>query len=180
VAAIDAVHYPMETQEQAALDFIAAHPGKIGLITVSIGGNDIIGCASAGSTSAIETCVAANAATVKANVLALGSSLRNALTAAGDSTKVSIIGLTYPDVILRDYVWPKTSPNPALAKLSVTAFKGIVNPDLIAAYTSPAVGGSFLDVTAATDTYKKLTMLVTLAPYGRIPLTVAKVANRRA
>jgi lysophospholipase L1-like esterase len=177
VASIDAVHYPTETQEQGALDFIAAHPGKVGLITVSIGGNDITGCASAGSTSAIETCVAANAATVKTNVTALGTNLRNALTAAGDSTKVPIIGLTYPDVILGDYVWPKTSPDPALAKLSVTAFKGIVNPDLKGAYTSSAVGGAFVDVTAATDAYKSLTMLVTLTPYGRIPLAVAKVCE---
>ena len=46
-AATDAVAYPTETQEQAALDFIAANPGHVGLITVSIGGNDVTACASA-------------------------------------------------------------------------------------------------------------------------------------
>ena len=39
------VLYPSTTQETAALDFIAAHPGQIGLITVSIGGNDVTSCA---------------------------------------------------------------------------------------------------------------------------------------
>src|SRR3974390_3509181 len=37
--------YPATTQMAAATSFIAAHKGHIGLITVSIGGNDAIPCA---------------------------------------------------------------------------------------------------------------------------------------
>ena len=177
VAATDAVSYPTETQEQGALDFIGAHPGQVGLITVSIGGNDITSCVNAGDQTAITNCVLANAATVEANEITLGTDLRNALTSAGDPTTTPIIGLTYPDVILGDYVFPAGSPNPALAQLSVTAFGDIVNPDMKAAYTNPSVGGTFVDVTAATGAYKKLTKLVTLAPYGSIPGPVAKVCE---
>jgi lysophospholipase L1-like esterase len=176
VAATDAVAYPTETQEQAALDFIAANPGKVGLITVSIGGNDITSCVNAGDNSAITACVLANAATVEANVLTLGTALRSALNASDDPA-AAIVGLTYPDVILGDYVFPAGSPNPTLAQLSVTAFKDIVNPDLDAAYTNSAVDGTFVDVTKATDGYKALKHLVTLAPYGLIPEPVAKVCE---
>ena len=37
--------YPTSTQMAAATAFIAAHKGHIGLITVSIGGNDVVPCA---------------------------------------------------------------------------------------------------------------------------------------
>ena len=130
----------------------------------------------AGDNSAITACVLANAATVEANVLTLGTALRSALNASDDPA-AAIVGLTYPDVILGDYVFPAGSPNPTLAQLSVTAFKDIVNPDLDAAYTNSAVDGTFVDVTKATDGYKALKHLVTLAPYGLIPEPVAKVCE---
>jgi len=40
-----AVLYPTTTQEAAAEAFLTAHRGHIGLITVSIGGNDVTSCA---------------------------------------------------------------------------------------------------------------------------------------
>ncbi len=51
----NAVPYTTTTQEQAALDFIAANPGEVKLVTVSIGGNDVTSCAGAsgGTTSQI-------------------------------------------------------------------------------------------------------------------------------
>ena len=39
-----APNYPGESQLQAALKFIRAHRGHVGLVTVSIGGNDVDGC----------------------------------------------------------------------------------------------------------------------------------------
>ena len=36
-----------QTEVQAAVAFIAAHPGQIGLVTISIGGNDVTSCAAA-------------------------------------------------------------------------------------------------------------------------------------
>lgn len=179
-AATNAVAYT-GTQEQAALDFIAANPGKVGLITVSIGGNDITGCVSAGDQTAIVNCVVANAATVKANVITLVSDLDAALTANGD-TAAKMIGLTYPDVILGDYVFPSGSPNPSLASLSVGAFDAIVNPDLLAAYTS-VPEGSFVNVTQAKYKLAKegddtpLTKTTTLAPYGTIPRAVWEICT---
>ncbi len=131
VAATDAVPYPTTTQEQAAIDFIEnpTNAGKVGLITVSIGGNDITGCLGAGDATAITNCVIANAATVETNVTTLGTDLRNALDASGDSS-AKIVGLTYPDVVLGEWVNPGGPSGQSLATLSQTAFKSIINPDL--------------------------------------------------
>ena len=183
VAATDAVPYPATTQEQAALAFIAnpANQGKVGLITISIGGNDVTSCARAGSTGAILACVEAADSAITSNVTSLVSSLQGALTAAGDTAH--IVGLTYPDVILGDWVYPSGSPNQNLAGLSVAAFDGLINPALQAAYGAP----NFVNVTQAP--YKKAVAgddsdaaalalpLVNTPPYGKIPPAVWEICK---
>ena len=139
-----AVTYPTATQEGAALAFIAANPGRIGLITVSIGGNDVTTCAKASNPI---PCVLSASTTIKSNVDQLVSDLNTALTANGDTAK--LVGLTYPDVILGDDVFPVGSTNPALAALSIVAFDSLINPTLSAAYTSVPYG-SFVNVTTAS------------------------------
>src|SRR5690242_11768073 len=39
-----AAGYPGKTQTQAAVDFIEQHKGKVGLVTISISGNDVTPC----------------------------------------------------------------------------------------------------------------------------------------
>jgi lysophospholipase L1-like esterase len=182
-AAFDAVAHPTTTQEQAATAFIAdpSHHGKVDLITVSIGGNDVTGCRSAGSLNQILACVNAADTAITANVGLLVSDLNTALAAAGDTAK--IVGLTYPDVILGDWVFPSGSPNQSLASASVIAFDSLINPALSAAY-GPA---NFVNVTQAP--YKKAvagddsdaTSLglppVNLPPYGKIPPAVWEICK---
>jgi lysophospholipase L1-like esterase len=149
-AATDGVPYPATDQVDAALAFIAAHPGQIGLVTVSIGGNDVTACA--GDANPI-TCVVAAEATIKSNVDHLVTELDAALTTGGD-TSAHLVGITYPDVILGDDVYPVGSTNPTLAGESVAAFDSLINPTLSAAYTA-VPEGAFVDVTSAP--YKKAT-----------------------
>lgn len=160
-----ATPYPTQTQADAAIAFIKAHPGQIGLITVSIGGNDITRCAAEANPV---TCVAGAINSVKTNVTKLVTELR---TAAGPD--VPIRGITYPDVILGEYL--SGASGQQLASLSVTAFKSLINPALSAAYAS--VGGQMVDVTTATGAYTPLSQTTTLAPYGTIPVAVAKVCS---
>lgn len=160
-----ATPYPHQTQAAAAIAFIKAHPGRIGLITVSIGGNDVTKC---GSAANAVTCVAGAINSVKTNVTKLVTELRDA---AGPD--VPIRGITYPDVILGE--WLSGRSGQQLASLSVTAFKSLINPALSAAYAS--VGGKLVDVTAATGAYTPLSQTTTLAPYGTIPVAVAKVCR---
>jgi lysophospholipase L1-like esterase len=161
-----AMTYPATTQAAAAEAFLRAHRGHIGLITVTIGGNDLIGCA--GKPNAVNCAVTAGN-TIKANVTTLAADLR---AAAGP--KVPIIGSTYPDVILGGYVWPTNPPSPSAlstAKLSVLAFKAVLNPSLVKAYASSR--GTFVDVTAAAGGYIPLTRTVESTTYGVIPVAVA-------
>ena len=162
----DAEDYAPQTQAAAAEAYIKDNADKIALITVSIGGNDITACAAAPDAV---SCVLAAVPKIKTN---LGKLLTGLRAAAG--AKTPIIGITYPDVLLGDYL----SKDPALKQLattSVTAFKGLVNPALQGAYQ--AAGGQLVDVTAATGAYKPLEETTTLAPYGTIPTAVAQVCT---
>jgi lysophospholipase L1-like esterase len=163
-----AVNYPDTTQAKAAVDFITAHRKDVGLVSVSISGNDVTACAR-GAVADVATCLTKALVKVKANLATLLTEVRSA---AGPDTP--IVGITYPDVVLGAYVNAPTTGK-TLASLSVTAFKGLINPALKAAYD--AVKGTFIDVTAATDAYVPFTQTTTLAPYGTIPESVAKVCT---
>ncbi len=181
-AATDAgPHTPGQTQIQDADAFIAAHPGQIGLITVSIGGNDVTSCAAAPNPV---TCVVGVVPTIKANVTTLVGDVRAALGKVGKH--VPIVGLTYPDVLLGEWVnaggtptFPPSTASQTLASESVTAFQLLINPALKAAYKTGK--GKFVDVTKKTGAYQKLTKTtsITLAPYGsiKVPKAVAQVCN---
>lgn len=157
--------YPHRTQASAAERFLRAHRGQVGLITVSIGGNDVTACAAAADPI---SCVSAAVESIKKNVSRLAKGLRRA---AGP--KVRIVGTTYPDVILG--LWVHDPPNQDLAKLSLIAFRQLINPALKSAYAKGK--GAFVDVTAATGAYGSLEKTTTLAPYGTIPVPVAKVCR---
>jgi lysophospholipase L1-like esterase len=156
--------YPATTQIAAAEAFLKANRKKVGLITVSIGGNDVTACGR-GDADPI-ACVGAAVTSIKTNVTAVVTRLRKA---AGP--KVRIVGITYPDVILGDYL----TGNPSLATLSVTAFQALINPALKASYAAGNAG--FVDVTAATGAYGSMNDTTDLAPYGTIPTPVAKVCE---
>ncbi|HEY4928636.1 MAG TPA: SGNH/GDSL hydrolase family protein [Acidimicrobiales bacterium] len=151
-AATHGVAYPTSDQVDAVLAYIGASAnfGKVQLVTVSIGGNDVTSCV-AGSNPI--PCVETAAATIETNVTNLVSDLDTALGANGD-TSAHIVGITYPDVILGLYVAPVGATNPVLAAESTIAFDDLINPTLNTAYTS-AARGAFVDVTNAP--YKKAT-----------------------
>jgi lysophospholipase L1-like esterase len=161
-----ATPYPTQTQAAAAFEFLRAHHGQIGLITVSIGGNDVVPCAD--EAQPIQ-CVVKATKTINTNLATLLHGLRSA---AGSG--VPIVGTTYPDVILGLYL-SKNHTEHSLAGLSVTAFKSLINPALQKQYE--AVGGSFVDVTAATGAYGSMTQMTDLPPYGEIPTPVAQVCE---
>lgn len=176
-ASMHAVAYPDTTQEQAVLSFIAAHPGRVGLITVSIGGNDFDSCSTA-------SCVESAMPTMESNIKSLVGALSSVLAANSDSS-TSIIGLTYPDVDLGLYVYPTNPPSSAdvsQAQTSVTAFDDLINPTLSESYAS-VPQGSFVNVTSAPfkeatsgdDT--NLSTLENLPPYGEIPVAVAEICT---
>ena len=177
-AASSAVGYPTTTQEQAAVAFIGepANAGKVSLVTISIGGNDVTACADAADPI---SCVSGVASDITSNVTTLVGDVRSALDANGDTT-ARIVGLTYPDVILGAAVYPVLDLTSALASESVLAFDDLINPALSAVYTGVA-HGLFVNVTQAP--YKKAaagddsTALVKLAPYGKVSAALWEVCT---
>jgi lysophospholipase L1-like esterase len=158
--------YDDKTQIQAAEQFLKRNRAKTGLITVSIGGNDVTACARAPNPT---TCVAETSPRLRANVKTLVRRLRRA---AGP--KVRIVGTTYPDVILGAYLLGTPAARD-LAFLSTIAFRTIINPTLKEEYE--AVRGQLVDVTDATGAYTPLAETTTVAPFGTIPVAVAKVCE---
>jgi lysophospholipase L1-like esterase len=154
------------TQTAAAVKFIKANRAQVGLVTISISGNDVTKCAKAGDQAV--ACVNAAKASIQTNLKSLVKQLR----AAGGS-KLRIVGTTYPDVILGQ--WVREPVNQDLAKLSIIAFQSIINPALKDVYEGAK--GKFVDVTDATGAYTPLEQTTTLAPYGEIPVAVAKVCQ---
>jgi lysophospholipase L1-like esterase len=160
--------YPTQTQVQAAVSFIKKHRAQMGLVTISIGGNDVDSCIPKPDPV---TCVATNMKSAGAN---LKSIVRQVRKASGKSLK--IVGTTYPDVVLGAWVHQDVFGSNAfnLATSSLTAFDTYINPGLKKAYASG--GAKFVDVTKATGAYGPFDT-TTLAPYGTIPTPVATVCK---
>jgi lysophospholipase L1-like esterase len=160
--------YPGKTQTAAAADFIKRHRGKVGLVTISISGNDVTPCILAADPIA---CITARMKTVRAN---LGKIVRRVRSAGGP--KLRIVGSTYPDVVLGAWVRPDAFGDGrfTLAANSLTSFRDFLNPGLKKTYAS--VGGAFVDVTKATGAYGSFGTVAT-KQYGRIPAPVAKACR---
>ncbi|MBB5959779.1 lysophospholipase L1-like esterase [Saccharothrix tamanrassetensis] len=154
------------TQLDAAVQTLREHQGRVGLVTVVIGGNDLAPCARASDAVA---CASRAVADIRANLAAILPALREA---AGDTR---IVGLTYPDVFLGAWVSPAFPDGQNLARLSVTLFRDVLNAALKAEYEK--IGADFVDVTAATGGYGPLTETTQDPTYGAIPTPVAKVCD---
>ncbi len=130
----DTVAYNEKTQAAAAEQFISAHRGQIGLITVSIGGNDLLACSAA---TIVIPCSSDAAKSVGQNLATLLSALRRA---AGAS--VPIVGTTYPDIFLGLF----RSKNPSqrrLATLSIQEFRSNLQSRAPVRATSPSAPSSW-------------------------------------
>ena len=159
--------YPGKTQTEAAVAFIKQHRGKVGLVTISISGNDVTPCIPAADPIG---CIKAKMKTVRANLAKIVRPLR-----AAGGKKMRIVGSTYPDVVLGAWVRPELGDGRfTLATNSLTSFQSYINPGLKKTYAS--VGGSFVDVTRATGAYGSFGTVAT-KQYGRIPAPVAKACE---
>lgn len=161
---IDITPFEGRSQIDAALDLMAVEPGLVRVITITIGGNDITSCVE--SDDPID-CVVDGVAMISQQ---LGPSLQRLREAAGYDTV--IIGLTYPDVILGEWL---NDDNRELAELSVTAFRDFINPALASAYAE--IDAQFVDVTDATDAYVPLDQTVDTDDHGEIPVAVARICE---
>ena len=158
--------YDGNSQLTAAERYMRRNRRRIAFVTVSIGGNDVTSCARGGDPV---PCVVEAVKRIDRN---LRTAMRRIRKATG--RRVPIVGITYPDVILGQ--WLKgTQADRDLASLSAVAFKQFINPTLKKAYASR--GGRFVDVTRATGAYTPLDRTVEDPRYGTIPVAVERVCD---
>ena len=149
----DGVAYPTTSQLAAAVSFIEAHPDQIGLITITIGGNDF------GNVPL---------STIQANIENIASQLRSA---AG--TSVPMLGLGYYDTGLD--AWFSGATGRTLASQSVSQTANMYDSTLEAAYASANV--TFVNIASDFGTFQPFARTVKLAPYGKVPLAVARICQ---
>jgi lysophospholipase L1-like esterase len=160
--ALGAPNYPNESQTQAAVNFIKSHRRQVKVVTISIGGNDVDGCATKPDPTG---CIKAAMPTVVNNVTKIVKQVR-----AAGGKQMRIIGSTYPDVELGLWVHPTAlGPNTlALVPGSISSFLDDINPGLKKA--------AFVDVTKATGAYGPF-VATTDPTFGLIPVPVARVCT---
>jgi lysophospholipase L1-like esterase len=157
-------------QVDAAVAAMQEHRGRVRLVTVVIGGNDVNNCLTAAGdafTPAANACLDGALPTLSANLGTLLGRIRSAV-----GPRVPVVGLTYPDVYLGGYVFGDPASR-AFADGSVGLFRDRLNPALRAAYT--AADASFVDVTALAGGYDPLSRTAPAPPYGTVPAPVARV-----
>ncbi|MCG8920756.1 GDSL-type esterase/lipase family protein [Actinokineospora sp. PR83] len=155
------------SQARAAVKFMSENRGRVGLVTVVVGGNDVRPCLPIGATprpDAID-CVTASVERLRTDLAAVLAELR---AAAGPD--VPIVGVSYPDMLLGYWV-TAGAPGRDVAAASVGVFRDLVNPVLRAEYAK--VGAEFVDVTEAAQGYVPLTQTTSVPGYGTVPTAVA-------
>jgi lysophospholipase L1-like esterase len=116
-------NYTTGNQLGDAEAFLAAHAGSISFVTIDVGGDDIVGCGLSGSIN--QTCVAKALQNIATNLPIILASLR------AQAPKVTIVGMTYYDPILAD--WLSGPAGQATARESVTVLKEL-NTSLMKIY----------------------------------------------
>ena len=145
------------SQEDAAVAFLEAHRDYVALVTIDIGGNDIVFCTT-------EQCFADALVTMDANLATILSRLRQA---AGPD--VPFYGMNYFDPLLNNWLTGPTGQ--AYAKATVTILDEL-NAHLVTDYG--AVGAPTADVAGA---FASDDFTLVDSQWGQIPRNVFNACN---
>jgi len=160
--------YTKGSQLAQAAAFLASHRGKIQLVTIDIGANDLNPCLGLPTLNQIVTCLEQVFPQIQANL----TSIMNTLTTAGGSGEPPIIGMNYYDPELAN--WLKgDAASKALAKTSIALAQAFGNL-LGGVYT--AFGAKVADVFTAFHT-AQFGVKVTLPNFGKVPKDVAYICT---
>lgn len=154
--------YPQGPQLAAAEAFLRAHRGQVSIVTIDIGGNDVVGCGENGLDIA---CLQNSLNTVGANLRVILGGLRDA---AGPN--VPIVGMNYFDPFLTD--WLQGASGQSFAQATVP-LDDQVSALLAQAYA--VFGVPVADVEGAFATHDFTTMVS--RAYGTVPVNVANVCD---
>ncbi len=163
----DGAPYDSVPQAVAAADFIAQHRERVGLVTIVVGGNDVVPCLDQPDAAAAGTCLEAKLPDV---VLAIDALLARVRAEAGDG--VPIVGLSYINVAPADAL----SQDPAgawRASASQTMFDNYLNPALLQTYSK--YGAHFVDTTSLAGGDLPPSEMTSLPGYGTVPASIGRI-----
>ena len=149
---------PGGSQYDNAVSFVNAHRGHIALVTISIGGNDVVPCMSRPGAA---TCFTDGLSKMKANISTIVAGLRDAT-----GPHVPIVGMNIYDPLLGDWLAPGTGRSLAVAAV---AGVGLLSKTMGQAYHAEA--SAVADVQGAYHS-ADLTHFVE-SSWGRVPVSVA-------
>ncbi|HWE65825.1 MAG TPA: SGNH/GDSL hydrolase family protein [Acidimicrobiales bacterium] len=153
---------PGGSQLRNAVSFLRTHRGAVALVTIDIGGNDVVNCVSAANPT---TCFTKNLVVMKGQLTYILDALRQA---AGPS--VPIVGMNVFDPLLGDWLGPRASRTEASTGVSAVS---MLDSTMSADYR--AVASPVADVAtafASTD----MTHFVS-SRWGRVPVAVARACT---
>jgi lysophospholipase L1-like esterase len=158
--------YRQGSQIQAAEAFLKKHRGRIALVTIDIGANDVASCGQGGSIDF--SCYRNGNASIDENVPKIVSRLRRA---AGRRTEVA--GMTYYNPFLQQYLRgdDQGKQNASLSVSLVRELNGRLTRYYMAGRFSVA------DVGTAFQTYVPFERTRNYPPYGDIPVAVAAICD---
>jgi lysophospholipase L1-like esterase len=161
------VRYPDTPQSVAAADFIVTHRDRIGLVTIVMGGNDVIGCLDRRDAADAQRCAEVAVPRVVLSVDFLLSRVRDA---AGP--RVPIVGVSYINVFVADRL--RGDPNAQRrADFSVALFDNYLNPALAQTYSRH--NASFVDTTALAGGDLPATDKSALPGHGTVTASIGRV-----
>jgi hypothetical protein len=151
-------------QYQRAVSFLQAHRGRIALITIDIGGNDIVGCALSIVTAPPDSpCSVQARATIKQNLTTMLAGLHAA------APGVPVIGMSYYDPLLGDWLAGGTSRSLGLSTLSSLV---VLNRELTSLYGGARNTANVQGIFRSTD----LKTMVA-SQWGEIPIAVQRACS---
>jgi hypothetical protein len=148
-------------QYQEARSLLKAHTGHVKLITIDIGGNDVVGCV--GPTGINESCSTRARATIKQNLTTMLAGLR-AL-----APHVRVVGMSYYDPFLGN--WLAGGAFRSLALSTVPPLLAL-NRELTSLYGGAKNTADVQDVFRSTD-FKT----VVASPWGAVPIAVKRACS---
>ncbi len=160
--------YSTGSQLAQAAAFLASHKGHVQLVTIDIGANDLNPCLALPTINQIVACLQQVFPQIQANL----TTIMNTLTSASGSRVPPIIGMTYYDPELAN--WLKgTFAAKTLAKDSIALAQAFGNL-LSGVYT--AFGAKVADVFKAFHT-TQFAARVTLPAFGKVPKDVGYICS---
>jgi hypothetical protein len=160
-------HYPDTPQAVAAVDFIGAHRDRIGLVTIVMGGNDVLRCLDEEDAAGAQRCAEGEVPRVVLSVDSLLSRVRGTV-----GPTVPIVGVSYINVFVADPLKGDLNAQ-RRADFSIALFDNYLNPALLQTYSK--YDAFFVDTNTLTGGDLPATDKSALPGHGTVTASIGRV-----